>query len=333
MKPSPLHSIVLLALALVLACCPRPARAQEEPGPPPQYVYALDDQTELTLTFHPKDQKTWGAELRQFGEPAQGQVFSFTGDVRQLGKDVYEYKGVGGPNQKIVRVAGKPGEKSPLEVSTRSLTDDLSKPVHIHGTFKPIDDAAREARMKKRYEQADAALNDLLKRTLGEVGKSGEAKLNEAFTERLKLRDSAVDPEADQKGLPYWTTRWNATLEAIGFLRSYTGRLVPKGLAGNYQAAKGNSLEVEVVNEQSVKFTARVLHPAAEKPGVFTGTARLYGTRAVYKESTKKDAESPEAVLTQHSGHLIHLEAKNTDELGGPGVSFDGDYYKLAPRR
>ncbi len=110
-----------------------------------------------------------------------------------------------------------------------------------------------------------------------------------------------------------------------------------KGLAGNYQMANGNSLEVEVVNDQSVKFTARVLHPAEEKSGVLTGTARLLGTRAVYKESLgKKDAEGrepTEAVLTQHSGHLIHLEAKNTDEFGGPGVSFDGDYYKLAPRR
>ncbi len=56
--------------------------------------------------------------------------------------------------------------------------------------------------MKKRYEQADAALTDLLKRTLGEVGKSGEAKLNEAFAERLKLRDDAIDPEAELRGIP-----------------------------------------------------------------------------------------------------------------------------------
>jgi hypothetical protein len=112
---------------------------------------------------------------------------------------------------------------------------------------------------------------------------------------------------------------------------------VPKGLAGSYRAANGNSLELELVLEQELKFTATVLHPAAEKSGVLTGTARLYGTRAVYKEAlSKKGAEGrepTEAVLTQHSGHIVHLEAKNTEELGGPGVSFDGDYYKLAPRR
>lgn len=332
MKPSLLHPLAWLALALVLACCPPRARAQEDEGPP-QFVYFLDDATELTLTMHPKDTKTWTVELRQFGEPAQGQIFSFTGDLRQFSKDVYEYKAGTGPTQKVVRVVGQPGEKKPLEVSTRSLVDDPTKPVHIHGTFKPMDDATREARAKKRYEMADKALTDLLTHTLAEVGKAGEAKLKEAHAERMKLRDAAVDPEAERKGLQFWTTMWNGTLESIGFLRSYTGRLVPKGLAGSYQMANGNSLEVEAVNDQSVKFTARVLHPADEKTGVLTGTARLLGTRAVYKESSKKDAEGPEAVLTQHSGHLIHLEAKNTDELGGPGVSFDGDYYKLAPRR
>ncbi|HEV7401356.1 MAG TPA: hypothetical protein VGO11_00450, partial [Chthoniobacteraceae bacterium] len=315
------------------------ARAQEEPLPdpgPPQYVYALDDQTELTLTFHPKDQKTWGAELRLYGEPAQGQIYSFTGDVRLLTKDVYEYKNGTPPTQKQIRVAGKPGEKSPLEISTRNLTGDDSKPVRIHGTFKPVDDAALEARMKKRYEQADAALNDLLKRTLGEVGKSGEAKLKEAFAARLKLRDAAVDPEADHKGLPYWTTMWNATLESVGFLRSYTGRFATKGFAGSYRMPNGNSLELEVVPEEGLKFTAAVLQHAEDKPGVLTGTARLFTTRAVYKEpANKKDAEGRtpvEATFTQH-GHIVHLEAKNTDELAGHGVSFDGDYYKVVPRK
>ncbi len=119
MRLSPLHRLMGCALALGLSLSP--ARAQEEPEPP-QYVYALDDQTELTLTFRPKDQKSWGAELRLYGEPAQGQIFSFSGDLRLLTKNVYEYKNGTPPTQKEVRVAGQPGEKSPLEVLTRNFT-------------------------------------------------------------------------------------------------------------------------------------------------------------------------------------------------------------------
>jgi hypothetical protein len=323
--------------ALALALFSTAARAQEEPEPPTTYEYALDEATELTLTAKPKDAKTWSAVLRMYGEPAQGQIFSFSGDLRLLTKDVYMWKGPSGPNQKFVRVGGKPGDKTPLEVSTRYLVDDFAKPVRIHGTFKLLTPAESEARMKQRFEKADAALNELLTRTLAEVGKLGEAKLKDAQAERIKLRDTAAGgPEVEKSGLPYWTSMWTSTLDNLAFLRSYTGRQTPKGFAGSYRAANGNSLELAVAPDEGLKFTATVLHPAGEKTGVLTGTARLYGTRAIYKEPlSKKDAEGrepAEAVLMQR-GHIVKLEAKNTDEFGGPGVSFDGEYYKVAPRK
>jgi hypothetical protein len=322
-----------MAVALLPA-----ARAQEEPEPPPQYEYALDDLTELTLTSHPKDSKVWTADLRLLGEPAQGQIFSFSGEIRQVGRDVYEYKPGNGPNQKSVRVAGKPGEKSPLEVSARNFTDDFTKPVHIRGTFKPLLPAEREARMKKRFEAADAAFNDLYTHMLTDAGKSGEPKLKQVKIERIYLRDEAAGgPDAEPAGLPYWTAMWSATLENIGFLRSYTGRNAPKGFPGSYRMANGNALEVEALADAGqVKFTVTVRHSADEKPGVLTGTARLAGSRVNYKESLSKEEargrQPVEAVLTQR-GHVIHVEAKNTSELSGAGVSFDGEYYKVAPRK
>ena len=323
--------MLALLLGVLLA-----ARAQEQPEPPPQYEYALDEVTELTLTFHPKDSKVWTAELRLLGEPAQGQIFSFTGDLRLLGKDVYEYKAAGPsnqPNQKLVRLVGKPGEKTPVEITTRNLTDEFSKAVRIHGAFKPLNDTERETRMEKRFEAADGAFNDLYKRTLTEAGQAGEAKLKQAKIERIFLRDEqAGDPDATPTGLPYWSAMWTATLENIGFLRSYTGHNAPKGFAGSYRMANGNALDVEALPEQGqIKFTANLRHPAEEKPGVLTGTARLTGSRASYKEKDAGGREPVEAVLTQH-GHIMHLEARNTGELGGAGVSFDGDYYKLVPR-
>lgn len=328
-------------MGLALALAVLPARAQEE-DEVPRYDYALDEQTELTLTSHPKDPKTWTAELRAYGEPAQGQILSFNCEVKQQSKDLYLWKGepiqTGFQNviKKEVRIAGQPGDKKPLEVSTRSLTDDFSKPARIHGSFKLLNAKEREARVKKRFEQADAALADLLAKTLTEAGKAGEAKLKKAHQERLDLRmENAGGRDAEPNGVAYWNSMWTGTLDAIGFLRSYTGKNAPKGFAGSYRMANGNSLELEVVPE-GLRFTISVRNPTDEKPGSIAGMARLFTNRANYKEPISKgDAAGPdpaELVFTQH-GHIVHVEGRSTQEFSGKGVSFDGDYYKVVPRK
>jgi hypothetical protein len=242
-----------------------------------------------------------------------------------------------------VRVSGNARKKEPLEVTGKNLASVGGKPIKLKGTFQPVDPLLRMVRMKERFEKTDALLQELYKRVLKEAGTTGEAKLREVFQAREKLRDDrskGTAEDGEYRFQPsYWESMLNNTIETIAFLNDYSGRGVPKGMAGSFRDASGGTLLMEPMLNGQLRFTLNVARGPAAIAGQMTGTARFTGTRATYKEELRKKDAAPgqqPAELTftlRGGGHIIHVEAKNTGAYAAEGAYFNGDYYKFGPPR
>lgn len=310
-------------------------RAQETPT---RFDYALDEQTELTLEPIVDDPRSWEMDLRRYGTAEQGTVLRYMGSLKETAPGVYAYQAEGEEKAQTVRVAGQPGRGQPLQVTGQRLVTEKGVAAKVDGEYAPLTSAQRLARAKQRWEKADAVLNQVYAGVKGEVGKAGETKLRDFQRGQIQRRDDQAEYDAiDHREHPtesahYWDTMLTMTADNIAFLKIYSGRNVPKGLTGSYRDGKGGHLDLEET-PKGLKFSIEVVRGRSSHTGEIAGVARLKGNSATFKdvldrEALKAGQKAGEITFSMRDGHIVHLDAKNTQDYGGANAYFDGDYYK-----
>lgn len=309
--------------------------ARSEETKEAQYFYVRDSATEFVLT---KGQD-WGFELRHFGNQNDSADALSLGTLNRInGSLKYEInwldeKEPGKKHHEVVEMTGVPGSAT-LHIQTGGIMSDRKTPIDLGGKFILLSNAEFLKRTRNRFDAADALLNKTYQVTKNELKGSAIDALREKQRAWIEYRNGIAEfhlPDPPQSSPDYWGRMCDLTLVRVRFLRIYSGIHAPKGLAGEYEDSYGGVLTL-ADSKAGLRFSIEVVRGPTAHTGEISGVARLTGNTAYFKAKADNEIEGPpaEVTLTFGEGHIVRVETKYTQQYGGMGAYFEGNYYKTA---
>lgn len=325
----PLHSIWIFAF-LGLFTGPH---ANADDGP---LAYVRGDDAEFVL--QPESEGKINLDLRVFGTVEQGRVVYGGGDLGKEAEDSWKEESEqerpdGKHAARILVLTGKPGDVT-LRFKTAGVIGLISHaPIDASGEYKlvPTDELTRRA--QKRFDAADALLNQRYKAVQAKLSekKSGELKaLQKQWIESRDYKAERVARELDEKAthnLDYWDEMHSLTVTRVEFLDAFSGKNVKPGLSGEFFDYHGGTLTL-TPKQQGLGFTFEVVRGPTAHLGNVEGVAKFNAdkSKAIWIDPENKECKIS---FTFSESRIAEVTEENTDDYHGARAYFSGTYYKV----
>lgn len=307
------------------------AQAHED-GYTERIFYARDPQTEIALS--PPGPGSEDFEFHVYGDSREGRVIY---DGGWLKKDAGGALLSGKVNETAFVIAGKSGDVV-LKIKASGVSKINGGVLDLSGDYRKLTNAEALNRARRRFADADAALNADYQALRATLSAQQQNELRDSQRDWIEFRDSRAAWETRGAKIAkefrdYWEELLSQTTTRLGYLKVYTGRAVPPGLSGEYGDFSGGSLSLELAKE-GLRFSIEVVRGVSLHLGEISGLAvRKSDTFFAYREKVPLEEQSPnrlpaELTFTVVDFHRVRVVGKNTSAHHGARASFDGMYLK-----
>ena len=327
------HSIRILALFGLLMG----PHAKADDGP---MAYVRGDDAEFVL--QPESEGKINLDLRVFGTVEQGRIVYGGGDLSKKADDSWKEESEqehpdGKHAARVLVLTGKPGDET-LHFKTSGVVGLISRAlVDASGAYKKVPVEELTLRAQKRYDAADALLNQRYKSVQAKLSgkKSGELKaLQKRWIESRDYKAAGVERRQDETAphnLDYWDEMHSLTVTRVEFLDAFIGKNVEPGLAGEFFDYHGGTLTL-TPKKQGLAFTFQVVRGPTAHLGDVEGVAKFNADKS---QALWVDPENQECKIsfTFADGRIAEVTEENTDQYHGARAYFAGTYYKVPEAR
>ena len=306
--------------------------------PLPAMILARDADTELSID-PPGSPNTGGIfSLAHFADSASEEDFNFGGSLKVDGK---LYRLEQPPDQKSKASVAIDGdlESQQLKVKTSGLTDRRDQEYDFTGTYRKLSNTELQRRAQRRYEAADAWLNEIYlcaKQNLP-TGSFVDLKTREAawIAYRDYFAEQSAGIDANAESLPEEIVRLQVlrelTMSRIKFIHSLLNNSLPAGVNAVYHDEYGGELDLEE-DGHGIKFRLSVVRGPTAHTGDVSGRVILRNGRGIYRDPQPLEGEKPAEIIFQILDHRrVEIKARNDGYLHGARAYFDGVYFKSGP--
>ncbi len=235
----------------------------------------------------------------------------------------------------------------PCELDFSFIDDHIVKveekvpaPFTPHGIYNGLYYRKAKPTLKEtraKFEERDAVLNEVYQSLLARLDKTGAAQLRE--NERMWVvyrsdmaKADAVD-DGDNPGLSadYWESMADYTDDRLVFLRAWTGKDLPPGIAGTYSDSFGGTLTL-TQGEDGIDFELYVARGRDHNEGEMAGTLHFLEGKAFFRDKPEAGDNGPASVLGFFfvDGHTMKIiDNAVSDNNMNRHIYFAGDYFKI----
>ena len=329
----PRHSIRIFALFGFLIG----SHAKADDGPT---AYVRGDDAEFVL--QPESEGKINLDLRVFGTVEQGRVVYGGGDLSKAADDSWKEESEqehpdGKHVARILLLTGRPGDAT-LRLKTTGVIGLISHaPIDASGEYKLVSTEELTRRAQKRYDAADALLNQRYKAVQAKFSetKSGELKaLQKRWIESRDYKAAGVERRQDETAphnLDYWDEMHSLTVTRVEFLDAFIGKNVEPGLVGEFFDYHGGTLTL-TPKKQGLGFAFEVVRGPTAHLGNVEGVAKFNADKS---QASWIDPEDKECKIsfTFSESRIAEVTEENTDNYHGARAYFSGTYYKVPEAR
>jgi uncharacterized protein YecT (DUF1311 family) len=301
-------------------------------------ILARDADTELSIDPPGSPNTTGIFSLAHFSDSASEEDFNFSGSMKLDGK---LYRLEQPPDQKsnasVVIDGDLVGQQ--LEVKSSGLTDWRNKGYDFTGTYRKLSNTELQQRTQRRYEAADAWLNEIYQRAKQKLTSSSFADLKKREADWIAYRDYFAEQSAginaSSEALPNEVARLqilrDLTMSRIKFIRRLLDDHLPAGISAAYHDEYGGELDLEKDGNE-VKFRLSVVRGPTSHTGDVSGRVVLRNGRGIYRDPQPLEGEKA-AEIAFHilDDRRVEIKARNDSYLHGARAYFDGVYFKSGP--
>jgi uncharacterized protein YecT (DUF1311 family) len=314
-------------------------------------LFALCSANNLQAATFARDSET-ELSVDPPGSPDARGIFSFTRFTQSPIEEDFDYGGSLKLDGKVYRLEEPSDQKSnpsvaitgdlegeQLEVKTSGLTDSRTKEYDFSGTYRKLTDNELQRRAKRRYDAADAWLNEIYQRARQKLTASSFVDLKKREADWIAYRDYFAERTAGlnagtgslPKEVVQLQTLRELTMSRLGFIRTLLDDSLPSGISAVYRDEYGGELDLEK-GDGGVKFRLSVVRGPTAHTGEASGRILLKNGTALYRDPQPEEGEKP-AEITFHilDDRRIEIKARNDGYLRGASAYFDGVYFKFGP--
>jgi uncharacterized protein YecT (DUF1311 family) len=301
-------------------------------------TFARDSETELAVDPPGSAEGSGSFNFTRFANSSADKDFSFGGGLKVDGK---LYRLEEQPDQKSnakVEIEGDL-EGQELEAKTLGLTDSRKKSYELSGTYRRLTNTELQQRAQRRYDSADAWLNEIYKQAKEKLATGSFADLKKREADWISYRDSFAEQSAgitaNTESLPEEVARLQSlrdlTMSRIKFIRSLLDDSLPIGISAVYHDEYGGELDLEK-ESKGAKFNLSVVRGPTLHTGDVSGHILLKNGNGIYRDPDPPEGEPPaEIKFIILDDRRIEIKARNDSYLHGARAYFDGIYFKSGP--
>jgi uncharacterized protein YecT (DUF1311 family) len=301
-------------------------------------TFARDNETELSIDPPSSPDGSGIFSFARFAEAPTGEDFDFGGSLKLDGKlyrleEPADQKG----HAKVAIEGDLEGEQ--LEVKTSGLSDSRKQEYDLSGTYRKLSNAELQQRAQRRYDAADAWLNEIYRQAKGKLATGSFADLKKREADWINYRDYFAEQSAginaSSESLPEEVARLQSlrdlTMSRIKFIRSLLDDSLPTGVSAVYRDEYGGELDLEK-DSKGAKFRLSVVRGPTLHTGDVSGRVVLRNGSGTYRDPQPVEGEKA-AEITFHllDDRRVEIKARNDGYLRGARAYFDGVYFKSGP--
>jgi uncharacterized protein YecT (DUF1311 family) len=301
-------------------------------------IFARDSQTELSVDPP--------------GSPDAPGIFSFAHFTNSLTDEDFDFGGSLKLDGKLYRLEEPPDQKSnakveiegdlegeQLEVKTSGLTDWRKRGYDFSGIYRKLTGTELQKRAQRRYDEADAWLNEIYRQAKEKLAPGSFADLKKREAEWITYRDyfaeQSAEISANAESLPKEVARLqnlrDLTTARIKFIRSLFDNSLPAGISAVYHDEYGGELDLEK-DHKGIKFRLSVVRGPTAHTGDVSGRVVLKNRGGIYRDPDPSEGEPPaEIKFSILDDRRVEIKARNDSYLHGARAYFDGVYFKSGP--
>jgi uncharacterized protein YecT (DUF1311 family) len=301
-------------------------------------ILARDTDTELSIDPPGSPNTSCIFSLARFADSASEEDFTFGGSLKVDGK-LYRLEQL--PDQKSQASVVIDGdlESQQLEVKTSGLTDWRNQEYDFTGTYRKLSNTELQQRVQRRYDAADAWLNEIYLRAKQNLPTGSFVDLKKRESNWIAYRDYFAEQSAginaNAESLPEEIVRLQVlrelTMSRIKFIHSLLNKSLPAGVNAVYHDEYGGELDLEQ-DGKGVKFRLSVVRGPTSHTGDVSGRVVLKNGRGTYRDPQPLEGEKPAEITFQVlDDRRVEIKARNDAYLHGARAYFDGVYFKSDP--